>query len=163
MAHLVRNPPANAGDAGEVGSDPGVGRSLGGGNGNPFQYSCLENSMARGTWWAIVPGGAKSWTGLSEWWHWGIIDPQKWHIFNVYNSMSLGSCLHWWNHAYIPGNKYVHHLPKFPCVPFWVCLFLFCLGVKRIDMRFTPHNRFLRAQCNIANDGQIFLEQESNR
>ena len=49
-----------------MGSIPGLGRSLGGGNGNPVQYSCLENSMDRGAWWAIVHGVAKSWTQLSD-------------------------------------------------------------------------------------------------
>ena len=42
----------------------GLGRSPGGGPGNPFQYSCLENSMDRGAWWARVHGIAKSWTRL---------------------------------------------------------------------------------------------------
>ena len=56
---MVKNLPANAGDAGDKGSIPGVGRSSGVGNGNPFQYSCLENSMDRGTWWAIVHGIAE--------------------------------------------------------------------------------------------------------
>ena len=42
------------------GSVPGLGRSLGEGNGNPFQYSCLENSMDRGAWWARVQGATKS-------------------------------------------------------------------------------------------------------
>ena len=46
---------------------PGSGRSPGEGNGNPLQYSCLENSMDRGTWWATVHGAAKSWTWLSDW------------------------------------------------------------------------------------------------
>ena len=41
---------------------PGSGRSPGGGNGNPLQYSCLENPMDRGAWWARVHGVAKSWT-----------------------------------------------------------------------------------------------------
>ena len=44
---------------------PGSGRSPGGGNGNPFQYSCLENPMDRGAWWATVHGVTKSWTGLN--------------------------------------------------------------------------------------------------
>ena len=52
----------NAGDAGDTDSVPGLGRSPGGGNGNPLQYSCLENSMDRGAWWAIVHGTAKSQT-----------------------------------------------------------------------------------------------------
>ena len=49
---VVKNPPANAGDTGDVGSIPGSGRSPGTGNGNPLQYSCLQNSMDRGAWWA---------------------------------------------------------------------------------------------------------------
>ena len=57
---MVKNPPANAGDAGDMGSIPGLGRSSGEGNGNPLQYSCLENSMDRGAWQATVHGAAKS-------------------------------------------------------------------------------------------------------
>ena len=45
-----KNPPANAGDVRDVGSIPGSGRSLGGGHGNPCQYSCLENPTDRGVW-----------------------------------------------------------------------------------------------------------------
>ena len=47
----VKNPPADVGDLGSV---PGLGRSRGEGNGNPLQYSCLENPMDRGAWWATV-------------------------------------------------------------------------------------------------------------
>ena len=57
---MVKNPLANVGDAGDVGSIPGWGRYPGVGNGNPPQYSCLENSMARGAWRARVHGVAKS-------------------------------------------------------------------------------------------------------
>ena len=53
---VVKNPPANAGN---TGSNPGSGRSPGGGNGNPLQYSCLENPMDRGAWWATVHGIAR--------------------------------------------------------------------------------------------------------
>ena len=49
---VVKNLPANAGDAGDVGSIPGLERSLGGGNGNPLQYSCLGNQMDKGAWQA---------------------------------------------------------------------------------------------------------------
>ena len=59
---VVKKPPANAGDAREVGSIPGLGRSPGVGNDNPLQYSCLENSMDRGAWWATIPGITKSQT-----------------------------------------------------------------------------------------------------
>ena len=51
---------------GDLGSVPGLGRSSGEGNGYSFQYSCLENSMNRGAWWATVPGIAKGWTQLSD-------------------------------------------------------------------------------------------------
>ena len=47
---VVKNPPANAGDIGDAGLIPGSERSPGSGNGNPLQYSCLENSMDRGAW-----------------------------------------------------------------------------------------------------------------
>ena len=50
----------NAGGAGDLGSIPGSGRSSGEEHGNPLQYSCLENFVARGAWWATVPGVAKS-------------------------------------------------------------------------------------------------------
>ena len=53
-------------NAGDLGSNPGLGRSPGEGNGNPLQYSCLENPMDRGAWWAIVHRVAKSRTQLSD-------------------------------------------------------------------------------------------------
>ena len=56
------NPPANVGD---ISSIPGSGRSLGEGNGNLLQYSCLKKSMDRGAWQATVHGVTKSWTLLS--------------------------------------------------------------------------------------------------
>ena len=59
---MVKNPPANAGDVRDAGSVPGLGRSPGEGHGNTLQYSCLENDMDRGAWWATVYGVAKSWT-----------------------------------------------------------------------------------------------------
>ena len=61
---MVKNPLANAGDVRDPGSIPGLGRSPGGGHGNPLQYSSLENRMDRGAWWATVHGVAKSWTWL---------------------------------------------------------------------------------------------------
>ena len=59
---VVKNLPANAGDIRDAGSIPGSGRSPGKGHGNPLQYSCLENPMDRGAWWATVHRVAKSWT-----------------------------------------------------------------------------------------------------
>ena len=66
MALVVKNPSVNAVDITDAGSIPGLGKSPGGGHGNPFQYSCLENPMDREAWWAIVHGVAKSWTQLSN-------------------------------------------------------------------------------------------------
>ena len=60
---VVRNLPANTGDTDSI---PGSGRSPGEGNGNPLQYSCLENPMERGAWQATVHGVAKSQTRLSD-------------------------------------------------------------------------------------------------
>ena len=61
---VVKNPPA--GDAGDPGLIPGLGRSPGEGHGIPLQYSCLKNPMDRGAWWATVHEVAKSQTGLSD-------------------------------------------------------------------------------------------------
>ena len=63
---MVKNLPANAGNARDTGSIPGSEKSPGGGNGNLLQYSCLENPMDRGTWWATVLRVAKSQTGLND-------------------------------------------------------------------------------------------------
>ena len=62
---VVKNSPANSGDLGDTGLIPGSARTPGGGHGNPLQYSCLENPMDRGAWWAPVRGVPKSWTQLS--------------------------------------------------------------------------------------------------
>ena len=57
---VVKNLPGRAGTARDMGSSPGLGRSPGGGHGNPFRYSCLENPADRETWWATVHSIAKS-------------------------------------------------------------------------------------------------------
>ena len=62
VALVVKNLPAEAGSTRDVGSLPGLGRSPGVGNGNLFQYSCLENPMNRGAWWATVHWVTKSQT-----------------------------------------------------------------------------------------------------
>ena len=62
----VKNLPANAGATGDLGSIAGSGRSPGGGNGNPLQYSCLENPMDRGAWRTTVHSVTKSWIQLSN-------------------------------------------------------------------------------------------------
>ena len=66
MALVLKNVPTNAG---ETGSILGSGRSPGEGNGNPLQYSCLENPVDRGAWWATVHGVAESQTQLSNYAH----------------------------------------------------------------------------------------------
>ena len=79
---VVKNRPANARDAGDVGSIPGSGRFPGVGNGNPCQYSCLENSTDGGAWWATVrrsPG-----FGVSTWAHVTRVIPlhKVWYVYN---------------------------------------------------------------------------------
>ena len=59
MLQQVKNLPANAGDSGNLGSIPGLGRSPGGGNGNPLKYSCLKNPMDREAWEATAHKVAK--------------------------------------------------------------------------------------------------------
>ena len=63
---VEKSPPANAGDIRDLGLFSGLGRSPGGGHGNPLQYHCLENSMGRGAWWAIVHGVTQSRTRLKS-------------------------------------------------------------------------------------------------
>jgi len=63
---VVKNLPANAGDTRDSGLISGLGRSPGVGNGNPLQYSCLENSMDSGAWWATVYGVIKTQTLLRD-------------------------------------------------------------------------------------------------
>ena len=63
---MEKNPPANAGDIRDVGSIPESGRSPGGGNDYPLQYSCLENPIGRGAWKAMVHSIAKSRTQLKQ-------------------------------------------------------------------------------------------------
>ena len=63
---VVKNPLTNIWDVSDVGLTPGSGRSPGGWHGNPLQYSCLENPMDRGAWWATVHVVAKSRTGLIQ-------------------------------------------------------------------------------------------------
>ena len=63
---MIKNLPVNAGDIRVAGSIPGSGRSLAGGHGNTLHYSCLENPMDAGAWWATVHGVAQSRTRLSN-------------------------------------------------------------------------------------------------
>ena len=85
----------NAGDTGDTGSVPMSGRSPGGENGNPFHYSCLENSMDRGAWRGIVQRVAKSRTQLSDWsdliWSEGcILSPCLFNLYTEYIMWNVG-------------------------------------------------------------------------
>ena len=79
---MVEKPPANAGDLRDVMSIPGLGSSPGGNNGNPLQYSCLENPVDRGAWWLMVHRVTKSWTQLKR------ISTHTYHIFFIYSFVS---------------------------------------------------------------------------
>ena len=87
VALVVKNPPANAGDARDTSSTPKWGRSPGVGNSTSLQYSCLENSMDRGAWQATVHGAAKNQTWLNDWAHIGFI----W-ISSVLHTLPLVPC-----------------------------------------------------------------------
>ena len=78
MVLVVKNLLASAGDIRDMGLIPGSGRSPGGEDGSPLQYSCLKNPMDRGAWWATVHGVAKGCTRLSNF-------TRRRHIFiNIY-------------------------------------------------------------------------------
>ena len=66
MALVLKNPPAYAGDIKDLGLIPQSGRSRGGRHGNPLRYSCLENPMDRGAWWATVHRVTESQTPLKQ-------------------------------------------------------------------------------------------------
>ena len=75
---VVKNLPADVGDIRDTGLIPVLGRSPGGGNGNPLQYSCLENLIDRGAWWATVHGSQKSPARWSDWsWHQTRLSPKS--------------------------------------------------------------------------------------
>ena len=76
---VVKNLPANAGDTRDVGLIPGSGTSLRVGNGNPLQYSCLENSIGKGAWWVTVCGVPKNQSWLS-------IHTHSWLIIHLFVS-----------------------------------------------------------------------------
>ena len=101
-------------------SIPGLGRSPGEGNSNPLQYSCLENSMDRGIWWATVHGVAKSWIWL-KWLSTSLLAPnhelgKPWDtLSSVQFSSVTQSCLTLWNrmNCSTPGLPVHQQLPEF--------------------------------------------------
>ena len=118
MVLVVKNPPANAGDV-RWGSTLESGRSPGRGQGHALQYSCLENSMDRGAWWAMIRRVAKSWTppkGLSmhtrigHWWIWGMF-----RFLSFHSMMALwmvGTCMFSFHSSLIPSHpqKSLHYV-----------------------------------------------------
>ena len=80
---------ASACNAGDLGSIPGSGRSPGEGNGNPLQYSCLENPMDGGSWWATVHGVAKSQTRLSDFTSRHFKKPERGLPHNIHKSKAI--------------------------------------------------------------------------
>ena len=96
---VVKNQSANAGGARDVGLMPGSGRSPGEGNGNPLQYSCLENSMDRGAWWVTVHGVAKSNTSLKS------LSTMHTQIY-VYTFMHTHTCI--FMHAHMHTHVCIH-------------------------------------------------------
>ena len=109
---------ASACNAGDLGSIPGSGRSPGEGNGNPLQYSCLENPMDEGAWWATVHGVEKSRTQLSYFtfsFTFAMKRGEKsWHISSMWKPHIFSSNIHWVN---------LHFLIM--QLIFFCCLFLF--------------------------------------
>ena len=96
---------------GDPGLIPGSGRSPEEGNGNPLQYSCLENSMDGGAWWATVHGVAKSRTWLSDFTHFThslsllqrfLGETHSWHPYFVKNRALIRSYLMWIVRVYLP-------------------------------------------------------------
>ena len=116
---VVKNPPANVGDARNMVSVPGWKRSPGGGAGNPLQYSYLEDSMDRGAWRTIVYGAAKSKTWLSI------------HAMPIYNSL----------HLLIPNSQPFLHLLPWQAQVCSLCLWTsFCFADRFIFIIFyIPH------------------------
>ena len=90
VALVVKNPPANAGDIRDVGSIPESGRSPSGGHGNPPPYSCLQNPMDRGAWWATVHQVTRNRTWL-KWLSMHVyVSPLFWISFLFRSPLALG-------------------------------------------------------------------------
>ena len=121
---VVRNPSANVGDLGPI---PGLDRSPGGGNGNPLQYSCLENSMDREAWWAMVQRVAKSQTRLKRLSMWILVSRyQNWVWFQEPLNLQLVSEVQvdlWGLHPQTlqltPGMKLTNLPPNSVCETHW--------------------------------------------
>ena len=122
-------------NVGDLGLIPGSGRSPGEGNGNPLQYSCLENPMDGGAWWATVHGVTKSWTWLSDFAFNGDTDIVQFSHSVVSDSLwphglqhARPSCPSPTPGAYpnpCPLNQWCHPTISFSVIPFSSCLLSF--------------------------------------
>ena len=99
---MVKNPPANAGEARDAGSIPGSGRASGVENENLLQYSCLGNPMDREAWWATVHGVSKSWTQPSTHVH----SYTHTHTHTHECSITFKIPYHYTGHLYNIGHKF---------------------------------------------------------
>ena len=90
--------PANAGDARDTGSIPGLGRSPGGGHGNPLQYSCLEKPMDRGAWEATVHGPQRVWHDRSA-----LAHTLKGHLESLESLKEGKTVIYTWGRDRVPG------------------------------------------------------------
>ena len=126
---VVKNAPAKAGDARDASSIPESGRFSG--NGNPFQDSCLENSMDRGAWWAIVHGITEEWDMTD--WH---SNTMLWSVCGLcsvltdHNSGNIHplSCSPvsqhqepWWSVLYVNLSGLPYSVIESNCTLFWCC------------------------------------------
>ena len=113
---VVKNPPASAGDARDPGSIPGSGRSSGEGNGEPLQYSHLENPMDGGAWQATVHGIAKSQTQLSDR---GWTEMYIWSTFSIVITWITRKTLIYeipqQRHSSVPSQSFSHVSSQVPC------------------------------------------------
>ena len=108
----------------DTGWIPGSGRSPGEGNGNPFQYSCLENPMDRGTWCATVHGVTEIWTWLSMWWTDGCPSQALWFMLHKFTLVSaftiIKSFIHFLKNLALNMNI-SSYVGVFPNLPYSAC------------------------------------------
>ena len=112
----------NAGDSGDSGSIPGSARSPGGGNGNPPQYSYLENPLDRGAWQATVQRVAKSWTWLSNWTYTQLINNVVIVLGGHRRDSAIHTCIHFPPNS-LPIHAATWHRAEFPVLresPCWL-------------------------------------------
>ena len=115
MALVVKNLPANPGASGDPGSIPGSGKSSGGGNGNPLQYSCRHYPMDRGAWWPTVHGGRKDTLVTKQ-----ENNQDKGKVKSLESSI-YATCVPCWQHTahyHLSPVPFSQACPVFPCVNF---------------------------------------------